>query len=320
MAASAAEQSGALVVNIPLSGGKNDEHNSVFHSGRLIHRRLKTMATKVNCTRAFVRAATRIFLILFAACVFTGARPAVAQVVCSDTPEGRVCTIQQPIVSGDLVSVETQRDLGLVTVGGGCSGTLVNRYWVLTADHCLTTDTKINGPAQVPTNLPITAAWSVERVLPSRFVRDWAGGGRDVALIYLGGGDFGPVNIQLMSINEIEPNNTLLKFGRGVSTFAIPPATPSVSDGQGQVGAGGDSGGPDILLAPNGVGLGIAGVQSTCLATGYVPMQPRNWNWATGISSCNSASIESIRFDIIQIIQEVPVDLGPVYYELLLNP
>jgi hypothetical protein len=87
----------------------------------------------------------------------------------------------------------------------------------------------------------------------------------------------------------------------------------------GQVGAGGDSGGPDILLAPNGVGLGIAGVQSTCQGVSVLPpnqlyLDPPtntqlNWNWVASVSNCDSAPIAGIRFDIVQIIQERPVAL-----------
>ena len=79
--------------------------------------------------------ARTLFTIVGVACWSVAAQ---AQTVCSDPPEGRICHLQQRIIAGALVSVQTQQDLGLVTVGGGCSGTLVNRFWVLTADHCVT--------------------------------------------------------------------------------------------------------------------------------------------------------------------------------------
>ena len=45
-----------------------------------------------------------------------------AQDDCRSTPEGIVCSRALRIIAGDLVDVSLQRDLGLITVGGRCSG------------------------------------------------------------------------------------------------------------------------------------------------------------------------------------------------------
>jgi hypothetical protein len=242
--------------------------------------------------------------------------------------------VSSPIVVGDAVSTRRQRQLGLVTVnnnGGTCSGTLINQYWVLTADHCITTDGNVGGPARPFANVRIVANWTAKTARPTRYVR-YDGRGLDVALIFLGAGDLGRVDRKLIYHNEVDTSMTLTKFGQGLCSYATgtwPTATPAQgncgyrtavftpssasatsialpTNANGQVGNGGDSGGPDYVTDGDGNVLSIASVQSTCSRTGTIAGSPGGWMWTTGISACQSAALLNIRDDIHRVMAEAP--------------
>lgn len=202
-------------------------------------------------TRSLVTGAVVIFAALHA-----GSAHALP---CVETPEGRICSVQQPITAGTVVSSDLQRQLGLITVnagGGTCSGTLINRYWVLTARHCVTTG-GITAPLLAPNQTTITAAWAPGRVaVPSRFHEFVVNTGsgvtpsRDIILIYLGVTDLGEVNRQLPYIFQrqvttasrwvglrLQGTDSVNQYGRGLSTFASgtfgPPSTAVPAGGIG---------------------------------------------------------------------------------------
>lgn len=272
---------------------------------------------------------------------------------CRDTSEGRICRIPQAITNGDRVKLDDQRQRGLVIVNGGCSGTLLNRYWALTARHCVQQNSSIlhDPPLLDPQLVTVTSFWSPGRVARVSAYQELPNASVDMILLYLGAADLGAVNTQRIYATTIDRGNgsvvlsgrlttadSVTQYGRGFVSFAsgvwntasqvlARPAdtyfsanfTPSnirtdsydlKMNARNQVGNGGDSGGPTIVNS-GGFEAGIAGVQSTCHATGYLMNSsgvsaPPAWRFATGIDYCSYVATEPHMVAIHNAIGRVP--------------
>jgi hypothetical protein len=145
---------------------------------------------------------------------------------------------------------------------------------------------------------------------------NWGNRGIDLVLLFLGNGDLGWKGANSFSAGAPVKGEEVDSYGAGGRGFAMagPPPQPApqldfryrtarftmsvvggttytlIPNESSQAMLGGESGGPDFIA--NG-GTQILGVHSSCTVT-YMPGQPRNWNWATAIRSCNSARVDIV--------------------------
>jgi PAN domain/Trypsin len=169
---------------------------------------------------------------------------------CQNTPEGRVCKVQQPITAGTVVDTDRQRELGLVTVNGGCSGTLITQFLVLTARHCVTHNSKVNGTIRNPADITVTAAWAPSVTARVYRLQDFKKNTapNDIILVRLGFPNFGQVNAQRVYATsvrsgssvklsgQLKDTDTVTQYGRGYSTFGS--GTYGTSSAVGSTGLG----------------------------------------------------------------------------------
>ena len=269
-----------------------------------------------NYRRRFARAVHAMVVGCIVGAGSVGISGAARAADCQNTPEGRVCKVQQPITAGTVIDTNTQRELGLVTVNGGCSATLITQFLVLTARHCVTINGGIDGPLPNPSDVKVTASWSPVTARVHRledFKKNTAH--NDIILVRLGFPNFGRVNAQriyavgvrsgssLKLSGRLKDTDTVTQYGRGYSTFATGTfGTPSamaatglgtfrsaqfkpssISDTAYELTMNGSSqvghggdSGGPSWVTVGGFNEGIAGVQSTCSRTGNIAGTPAN--------------------------------------------
>lgn len=227
--------------------------------------------------------------VLFVLCTLLALFIPSAIIQAGNEPDGPIGTVTEPLVGGDLVSLQMQRDFGLLTLnnpGGSCSASMLNQFWAITAAHCVFP----SGPGAMvyaPNQITLTANWpgntnsaQALQVIP---FSNPPFSPNDIALIQMGPNAFNRSEAKDRPIARPQPLNdlNLLAFGRGISrlafqsgSFAVPvqrdglfrsgnfrsgvlasntsdqaPTTFQLLPTNGIIVAGGDSGGPTYFQA-----------------------------------------------------------------------
>jgi Tachylectin/Trypsin len=241
--------------------------------------------------------------------------------------------VQQGLVGGSVVSVEVQEEYGLLTLttgSKGCSASLLRNNWAITAAHCVDSPDP-NRPGQfilAPENsATLTANW--KKVQAQQSMRIITFRPVDVAIIRVAtpfsvSGSTTRYNRDIFRDGQFPYFGTYIGtpitiFGRGIYQFAQgsgASAVPSQSDGQyrlgfvtfrseaqdrywypnenGQMIAGGDSGGPSFAKVLSGEVL--VGVHSLCHSK-CLPGQTcgtNSWTWVASTPECADAPIAPV--------------------------
>jgi hypothetical protein len=254
------------------------------------------------------------------------------------------------LVSATVVTAAEQEALGLLAMrsnAGGCSASLLNNSWAISASHCLNaTDMR------TPSGVTLTASWAVGQSVTADYIyRSWGintqGGTFDFAVLHLqapmrvSGQTTGYVReLSELSLNDMKEVNVAV-YGRGMNVLAANTAAgpqPSSGDGlfrsavftvkridsnnllfwfpkgpNGETVGSGDSGGPSFEMS-RGIPR-IAGVHALChtdCLAGQQCTAANPWMWVSDISECGDAPVGYIGGAILDIIKQAWNPAQPV--------